>query len=97
MTLKYDISQFGRSWCLNNPLDLSNQTSSLFINKQIKKKNQKFFPFINFENPLYFLAELKVKFGLTSGTAYFFCKPYQNKNVDGNKEQDNSMSKKVEL
>ena len=26
MTLKYDISQIGRSWCLNDRLDLSNQT-----------------------------------------------------------------------
>ena len=37
-----------------------------------------FFPFINFENPLYFSAELEVKFGLTSGTArnnFFFAKP----------------------
>ena len=27
MTWKYDVSQFGRSWCLKDHLDLSNSTS----------------------------------------------------------------------
>ena len=46
---------------------------------------QNLFPFINFENPLYFSAELEVKFGLNSGTArnLFFLKTLiENQNVD---------------
>jgi hypothetical protein len=35
MTYKYDISQFGRSWCLNDRLDLSNYTHSSDIGKQL--------------------------------------------------------------
>ena len=71
MTYIYDISQFRWSWCLNDRLAHSNHNrSSNFGYKIVKKfKNsktrRKFFPFINFENPLYFLAELEVPFGLT--------------------------------
>jgi hypothetical protein len=35
MTYKYDISQFGRSWCLNDRLDLNNHTRSSNFGHQI--------------------------------------------------------------
>ena len=71
LTYNYDISQFGWSWCLNDRLVLSNHTRSFnfgktnFTNSKNLKTRRKFFPFINFENPLYFSAKLEVKFGLT--------------------------------
>ena len=72
MTLKYDISQFGQSWCLNDRLYLSNHTRSSDFGKQMfkNKKEMKYastnFPIINFENPS---TKLEVKFAVTSQTA----------------------------
>ena len=46
------------------------------LNKYLKMKKLKivlkFFPFINFLNPLYISTKQEVKFGLTSGTARIF-------------------------
>jgi hypothetical protein len=75
MTLKYDISQFGCPWCVNDHLDSTNNfCSSDFGSKIVQKfKNSKthrtFFPLIKFENPLFFSAKLEVKFSLTFGIA----------------------------
>ena len=50
MTLKYDISQIGRPWCLNDRLDLINPTrpsdlaDKLFKNKKIWKRVRNIFP-----------------------------------------------------
>jgi hypothetical protein len=57
MALKYAIRQIGRSWCLNDRLDLSNHTRS--INKKIEKRVGNLFSFKMFENPLYFLDPLQ--------------------------------------
>ena len=63
MTFKYDVGQIGRSWCLNDRLDFSNHTcrSDFNVNIYLRWKKlkmcRKFFPFINFENPLYFLLK----------------------------------------
>ena len=56
-TLKYDISQFGQSMCLNDRLDHSHHKENIFLNKR-----RIFFPFINLENPLYFWPNLKCIF-----------------------------------
>ena len=51
MTMKYDISQFGRSWCLNDHLET----------------RQNFFLFINFENPFKkLLLKMFLKLNFTS-------------------------------
>ena len=75
MTSIYDISRFGRSWCLNDRLDVSNHTlwmvfGLLFFKIGKKQKAcRKKFPFISFLDPLYFLTKQEVKFAMTSETA----------------------------
>ena len=49
--MKYDICQIGRSWCLNDRLDLSNHTGHPMLPKKWLKKNKKN---DKHENPLYF-------------------------------------------
>ena len=59
------MRQFGRSWCLNDRLNLSNHTcQSYFAQKilktyKLRKTRRTFFPFINFKNPLNFRPKLK--------------------------------------
>ena len=61
----YDISQICQSWCLNDRLDLSNHTRSSDFglisvqDKKMEKMHWKYFPFINFENPLYFQSNFQ--------------------------------------
>jgi hypothetical protein len=69
----YVISQFVRSRCLNDRLDLSNYSCSSDCGRKIDKtKNIEisvghFFSCINFENPLYFQLYLKSIFTYQNG------------------------------
>jgi hypothetical protein len=70
----YDLSQLGSSWCLKRtsgpqkytrPSECG-QNNYLKIKKNLKKR-QNVFPFVNFENPLYFRPNLKSFFVYQNG------------------------------
>ena len=76
MTSKYDISQYGRYWCLEKRLDLNNHTGWLVLGQKIVSKQKSWklhiekFSFMNFYNPLYFSTFFAEKEGKEIGICY---------------------------
>ena len=73
MTLKYDITQVGRSWCLNDPLYLSNHTCQ-------------FFPLYKFWKSFVFSAKLKSIFRPCAASIHIYWKVSQSVSVDYKKK-----------